>query len=75
MSTHERELSEQFAVMMHACRLERGWSLSQVAEALGMPPSATGYLSKVERGETKPSFARAVLIARVLQIDMEVFDE
>lgn len=74
MSTHENELVEQFAVLMQAARLEKGVSLSQLARAIGLQGDGTGYLSRVERGETKPSFARAVLIARALDMDMEAFD-
>jgi len=74
MRADENEIVQRFAVLMEAARVERGVTLLELAEELRLGPYGTGYLSRIERGLSKPSFARAVAIARALGINMEDFN-
>ncbi|MCK0175594.1 MULTISPECIES: helix-turn-helix domain-containing protein [Mycobacteriaceae] len=53
--------------LLRAVRRERGMTLDGLAAGTGLTKS---YLSKVERGQSVPSIAAALKIARALEVDV-----
>ncbi|MGY4708075.1 helix-turn-helix domain-containing protein [Mycolicibacterium sp. CBM1] len=55
------------AQLVRAVRQRRGLTLDELASATGLTKS---YLSKVERGQSTPSIAAAMKVARALDVDV-----
>ena len=55
------------AALLRAVRTQHGMTLDDLAAATGLTKS---YLSKVERGQSTPSIAAALKIARALDVDV-----
>ena len=53
--------------LLRAVRRHRGLTLEQLAEQTGLTKS---YLSKIERGQSTPSIAVALKVARALDVDV-----
>ncbi|ORB86652.1 DNA-binding protein [Mycobacterium kansasii] len=53
--------------LLRAVRRQRGLTLEQLAEQTGLTKS---YLSKIERGQSTPSIAVALKVARALDVDV-----
>lgn len=55
------------SALLRAVRTQQGMTLDEVASRTGLTKS---YLSKVERGQSNPSIAAALKIARALDVDV-----
>lgn len=53
--------------LLRAVRKQRGLTLEQLADQTGLTKS---YLSKIERGQSTPSIAVALKVARALDVDV-----
>ncbi|QQW35315.1 helix-turn-helix domain-containing protein [Mycobacterium marinum] len=53
--------------LLRAVRRQRGLTLEQLAQRAGLTKS---YLSKIERGQSTPSIAVALKVARALDVDV-----
>lgn len=53
--------------LLRAVRRQRGLTLERLAEQTGLTKS---YLSKIERGQSTPSIAVALKVARALEVDV-----
>lgn len=53
--------------LLRAVRRQRGLTLEQLADQTGLTKS---YLSKIERGQSTPSIAVALKVARALDVDV-----
>ncbi|BDN81927.1 transcriptional regulator, MerR family [Mycobacterium pseudoshottsii JCM 15466] len=53
--------------LLRAVRRQRGLALEQLAQRAGLTKS---YLSKIERGQSTPSIAVALKVARGLDVDV-----
>lgn len=58
---------------MKAARLDKGWTLRQLAAAIELTgvPASDGNLSRIERGEVSPGPALRNALVRVLGITKE----
>ncbi|MDI3256921.1 MAG: helix-turn-helix transcriptional regulator [Kyrpidia sp.] len=66
-------MSNTFGAKLKQLRLERGWTLEQLAARSGLSIS---HISSLERGtRTKPSFQVAVRLARALDVPLSTFLE
>lgn len=55
------------AETLRALRQSRGWSLGELSEASGVPPST---ISKIENGQMSPSLVHAINLASALQANL-----
>lgn len=62
------ELLRRFGARVRACRLERGWSQEELANASGLDRS---YVGGVERGERNVSLINIARIARALGVTVQ----
>lgn len=67
MSSNDRRRASGLTALLRAVRRQRGLTLEQLAEQTGLTKS---YLSKVERGQSTPSIAVALKVARALEVDV-----
>lgn len=70
MGKGRKQLNDDFAKLLKKLRLDKGYSLQQLADRSNVTPS---YLNRLERGERKtPTFSVLQHIAEGLDVDVNV---
>lgn len=69
---HEKDALTKIGGVVHRLREQRGSTRKDLAQLAGLSPS---LISQIERGETSPSIASLVRLARALHVPLKTFFE